>query len=145
MYGIPGLRYGDIAGARVSTESPNRGKDHSPPARLVVVLAALVGAAVLLRTCATPVPALTEYQQAMAYHEPGFRPLPAHVRHVDDPHEMCIALGMRRPPEPYVIRACADPYGDVVPDQCTVILPHRAPAFLVEHEILHCKRGAWHQ
>lgn len=43
-----------------------------------------------------------------------------------------------------IIHGCAEWAGKLNPGRCTIIVPPNPPQWLVEHELLHCKYGAFH-
>ncbi len=86
---------------------------------------------------------LSERDQAMAYVEPGFTPLPAYTITVADPHSICTAIGTRAGVDTRIL-ACADPYGKIIAGLCLIVLPFDAWDWLIDHEHLHCLRGRWH-
>jgi hypothetical protein len=62
---------------------------------------------------------------------------------VEDAHITCLSLGARFK-EGQVIGGCADAWGRISKSRCTVILPKNPPTWLIEHELLHCKYGSFH-
>lgn len=97
--------------------------------------------ALLLSACAT------DRELAMAYVEEGFVVKPIVRVYVDNPDAVCRTQVVRhvRFADGTRINACADPYSKIDPRVCTIILPHNAPAWLDEHEVLHCERGSYHK
>lgn len=43
-----------------------------------------------------------------------------------------------------IIHGCAEWAGRLNPSRCTIIVPPNPPQWLIDHELLHCKYGAFH-
>lgn len=91
----------------------------------------------------------TDSEQAMAYSEPGFVVKPITYYVVNDPQLICVGTGIVPDPWPRNTLACADIRGKINTRRCTIVLPPLVLeasliSYLVEHEELHCLRGAFH-
>lgn len=91
----------------------------------------------LLAGCVTD----AEFARQNATWTPNYQPI---YLYVEDAQSACIAIGARHA-QGTNINGCADAFGRVYPRLCTIILPHNPPAWLKEHEELHCKYGAFHR
>lgn len=101
--------------------------------------------ALLLGGCAEMSP--REYAAMNA--EPGYKPHPAYVVFTDDPHSKCVEYGLKVGTRAdglpdRIIMGCAFPNSRIIKGQCLVVLGFDSPKWLIQHELLHCWYGRWH-
>ena len=68
---------------------------------------------------------------------------PPFVRIVSDAQTTCLNIGARMKVNEFIL-GCSDPFGRVFSGLCLVIIPKDDPGFILEHELLHCKYGLYH-
>ena len=83
---------------------------------------------------------LREYAEQRRTPSPNYPPV---YRFVDDPHSECLKAGAPNKVN-FTIWACANWNGGIVPGKCLIILPKEGWEQHLEHELLHCEFGRWH-
>lgn len=84
---------------------------------------------------------LREYAEQRRTPAPNYPPI---YRFVDNPHLECLKAGVPLKPIGFTILACANWGGTIVPSKCLIILPRTNWEQYVEHELLHCEFGRYH-